>query len=222
MTYLTTNQSKPATSFTKEVQKRFTEILNFEDKQDFIDADRGLIASTENKIQDLIESVGSVPDAVNPSLWRNVQLQAKAGLYKVVDGIYQVRGLSIATTIFVEGKTGVIVIDTSSGMPPAKQAIELYFRHRPKKPVTAIIISQSHSDHYGGTKAILEYAENPDIPIIVPEHFTKEAFSENVLLGPIMNRRAWYQFGIGLPVGMRVFINRNWIRFRYRQCAYWF
>ncbi|MGM0900271.1 MAG: alkyl/aryl-sulfatase [Bacillota bacterium] len=201
------NQTKNATSFTQKANKDLYEYLNFEDKQDFEDADKGLIASFENRIENLNVQDRPSPDTVNPSLWRNVQLQAKSGLFKVVEGVYQVRGLSLATMIFVEGKSGVIVIDTSSGNRAAKAAIELYFSHRPKKPVTAIIISQSHSDHFGGTQAILQYAENSSIPIIVPEHFTKEMFSENVLLGPIMSRRAGYQFGSFLPVGEKGFLS---------------
>jgi alkyl sulfatase BDS1-like metallo-beta-lactamase superfamily hydrolase len=202
-----TEHLKNATSFTKKANMEFAESLNFEDKQDFEDADKGLIASYENSIENLNVLNRHSPDTVNPSLWRNVQLQAKSGLFRVVEGVYQVRGLSLATMIFVEGKSGVIVIDTSSGNHTAKAAIELYYSHRPKKPVTAIIISQSHSDHFGGTQSILEYAENSNIPIIVPEHFTKELFSENVLLGPIMSRRACYQFGVGLPVGEKGFLS---------------
>lgn len=201
------NHTKNATSFTQKANKDVYEYLNFEDKQDFEDADKGLIASFENRIEKLNVQDRPAPDTVNPSLWRNVQLQAKSGLFKVVEGVYQVRGLSLATMIFVEGKSGVIVIDTSSGNRAAKAAIELYFNHRPKKPVTAIIISQSHSDHFGGTQAILQYAENSSIPIIVPEHFTKEMFSENVLLGPIMSRRAGYQFGSFLPAGEKGFLS---------------
>jgi alkyl sulfatase BDS1-like metallo-beta-lactamase superfamily hydrolase len=201
------NHTKNATSFTQKANKDLYEYLNFEDKQDFEDADKGLIASFENRIEKLNVQDRPAPDTVNPSLWRNVQLQAKSGLFKVVEGVYQVRGLSLATMIFVEGKSGVIVIDTSSGNRAAKAAIELYFNHRPKKPVTAIIISQSHSDHFGGTQAILQYAENSSIPIIVPEHFTKEMFSENVLLGPIMSRRAGYQFGSFLPAGEKGFLS---------------
>ncbi|MEW9052479.1 MAG: alkyl sulfatase dimerization domain-containing protein [Neobacillus sp.] len=201
------SQPKNATSFTKRANKELFDFLPFEDKQDFEDADRGLIASYENTIENLHVQDRPSPDTVNPSLWRNTQLQAKSGLFKVVDGVYQVRGLSLATMIFIEGKSGVIVIDTSSGNESAKAAIELYYHHRPKKPVAAIIISQSHADHFGGTQALLQYAENASIPIIVPEHFTKEMFSENVLLGPIMSRRAAYQFGAGLPVGEKGFLS---------------
>ncbi|MEK4923124.1 alkyl sulfatase dimerization domain-containing protein [Cytobacillus sp. FSL R5-0569] len=198
---------KNATPVTKKANKDFFESLDFENKQDYEDADRGLIAPCENRIENLNIQNQPSPDTVNPSLWRNVQLQAKSGLYKVVEGVYQVRGLSLATVIFVEGKSGVIVIDTSSSNSAADAAIELYFSHRPKRPVTAIIISQSHADHFGGTHSILQYAETSTIPIIVPEHFTQEMFSENVLLGPIMSRRASYQFGIGLPVGEQGFLS---------------
>jgi alkyl sulfatase BDS1-like metallo-beta-lactamase superfamily hydrolase len=201
------NHTKNATPFTQKANKDLYDQLNFEDKQDFDDADKGLIASFENRIENLNVQDRPSPDTVNPSLWRNVQLQAKSGLFKVVEGVYQVRGLSLATMIFVEGQSGVIVVDTSSGNHAAKAAIELYFSHRPKKPVTAIIISQSHSDHFGGTHSILQYAKNSSIPIIVPEHFTKEMFSENVMLGPIMSRRAFYQFGVGLPVGEKGFLS---------------
>lgn len=140
---------KNATPVTKKANKDFFESLDFENKQDFEDADRGLIAPCENRIENLNIQNQPSPDTVNPSLWRNVQLQAKSGLYKVVEGVYQVRGLSLATVIFVEGKSGVIVIDTSASNSAADAAIELYFSHRPKRPVTAIIISQSHADHFG-------------------------------------------------------------------------
>lgn len=204
-------QSLPASLFTKKSNEGVYKSLNFENTQDFTDAQRGLIAPLDFKI--LKNESGKVvwdtekveflkadaPDTVNPSLWRNSQLQAISGLFKVVEGVYQVRGLSISTTVFIEGKNGLIVCDTLKSIESAKAALELYFKHRPKKPVTAIIISQSHVDHYGGLPAVLEYAENPNIPIIVPQHFTKELLSEIVLLGSIMKRRSQYQYAPDLP-----------------------
>ena len=206
----TTN--KTATNFTKKAQEDVYNYLNFEDKQDFEDAKRGFIAPLETNIKNAEGKVlwdagnlafleNSAPETVNPSLWRNAQLQAISGLFEVVEGVYQVRGYSIATTIFVEGKSGVIVIDTATSMEAAKACMELYYKHRPNKAVIAIIISQSHADHFGGIQAVLPYAVSKDIPIIVPEHFTREALSESVLLGPIMNRRAQYQYGSFIPVG---------------------
>jgi alkyl sulfatase BDS1-like metallo-beta-lactamase superfamily hydrolase len=206
-------QSLPATLFTKKENEDVYKSLNFEDSQDFEDAKRGLIAPLDFKIlknesgkvvwdTEKVEFLNNkAPDTVNPSLWRNSQLQAISGLFKVVDGVYQVRGLSISTTVFIEGKDGLIVCDTLKSMESAKAALELYYKHRPKKPVKAVIISQSHVDHFGGIPAVLQYAENPNIPIIVPQHFTKEAISENVLLGSIMKRRSQYQFGPDLAAG---------------------
>ncbi|WHY68975.1 alkyl sulfatase dimerization domain-containing protein [Neobacillus sp. SuZ13] len=207
------NSSKSATSFTKKANLAVYESLNFDDRQDFEDANRGFIAPLKSTI--IKDHSGEVvwdiekleflndaaPETVNPSLWRNAQLQAISGLFEVVEGIYQVRGQSIATTFFFEGKQGVIVCDALGSTESAEAAMELYYQHRPKKPVSAIIISQSHADHFGGIQAVLKYAENPAIPIIVPQHFTKEALSENVLLGTIMARRAEYQFGKNIPDG---------------------
>ncbi|WP_144552765.1 alkyl/aryl-sulfatase [Peribacillus simplex] len=107
----------------------------------------------------------------------------------------------------VEGKTGLIVLDTLSTIETAKAAMELYFEHRPKNPVSAIVISHSHADHFGGMKGIAQYAENPaKVPIIVPAGFNDEALSENILLGNIMSRRAGYMFGNLLPANERGFV----------------
>ncbi|WP_057914852.1 alkyl/aryl-sulfatase [Peribacillus muralis] len=204
-------QPRSATSFTKKANIAVYELLNFDDRQDFEDAYRGFIAPLESKVikDDSGEIVWDIekldflndtaPETVNPSLWRNAQLQAISGLFEVVEGIYQVRGQSMATTFFIEGKHGVIVCDVSGSTESAKAVMELYYKHRPRKPVSAIIISQSHADHFAGIQAVLKYAENPAIPIIVPQHFTKEALSENGLLGTIMARRAEYQFGKNIP-----------------------
>ncbi|MGM0829818.1 MAG: alkyl/aryl-sulfatase [Bacillota bacterium] len=209
------NQSMPATSFTKKTNSDVYDSLNFEDRQDFEDAKRGFIAPLESTMikDDSGEVVwdidkldflqGTAPETVNPSLWRNAQLQAISGLFEVVEGVYQIRGQSIATTFFIEGNQGVIVCDTLASTESAEAAMELYYKHRPRKPVSAIIISQSHADHFAGIQAVLKYAENPDIPIVVPQHFTEEALSENVLLGTIMARRAEYQFGKNIPDGSK-------------------
>ncbi|ODG92167.1 hypothetical protein BED47_21085 [Gottfriedia luciferensis] len=213
MTNKVLTQSKSATSITKDANLAVYNTLNFDDRQDFIDANRGFIAPLDTKIikNDSGEVVwdieqldylnGTAPETVNPSLWRNAQLQAISGLFEVVEGVYQVRGQSMVTNFFIEGKNGVIVVDALGSNESAEAAMELYYKHRPQKPVTAIIISQSHADHFGGIQAVLKYAESPNIPIVVPQYFTNEALSENVLLGTIMTRRAEYQFGKNLSDG---------------------
>src|SRR5699024_3672381 len=127
--------------------------------------------------------------------------------FKVVDGVYQVRGLSISTTVIVEAENGIVVCDTLKSIESAREAIELYYEHRPRRAVTAIIVSQSHVDHFGGIEAVLEYAANPDIPIIVPQFFTEEVISEIILLGSIMKRRTQYQFGSDLPAGQKEIVS---------------
>ncbi|MBY0011695.1 alkyl/aryl-sulfatase [Paenibacillus typhae] len=201
MTFRTSTPAKPATSFTQQLHGQVLDELPFDDRQDFEDARRGFIAEMDKDPADTAFLDAEAPVTVNPSLWRNAQLHAITGLFKVVDGIYQVRGQNIATIVIVEGETGIIVVDASITVDFAKAALELYYAHRPRKPVTAVIISQSHVDHWGGIAGVLKYAESPDIPVIAPLHFTEEALSENLLLGTIMLRRAIFQMGTALPAG---------------------
>jgi alkyl sulfatase BDS1-like metallo-beta-lactamase superfamily hydrolase len=99
------------------------------------------------------------PPTVNPSLWRQAQLNATNGLFRVTDGVYQVRGFAQANMAIVEGTTGVIVIDTLSTPGAAREALDLYFAHRPRKPVVAVIYSHCHPDHYGGASGVVSPAD---------------------------------------------------------------
>ncbi len=110
----------------------------------------------------------------------------------------------------VEGKTGLIVLDTLSTIETANAAMELYYANRPKKPVSAVVISHSHADHFGGVKGVVQYATNPEnVPIIAPLNFSKEVESENILLGNIMSRRAGYMFGNLLPVNKKGYVTNG-------------
>jgi alkyl sulfatase BDS1-like metallo-beta-lactamase superfamily hydrolase len=126
--------------------------LPFSDRQDFEDAMRGFVATVPDarNPQQYQFLQGDAPPTVNPSLWRLAQLNAVNGLFKVVDGMYQVRGFSLANMTIVEGRNGLIVIDPLSSVAAAKEGLDLYFAHRPRKPVVAVIYTHSHSDHYGG------------------------------------------------------------------------
>ncbi|MFL0365919.1 alkyl/aryl-sulfatase [Pseudobacillus sp. 179-B 2D1 NHS] len=215
------DQPLPATHSTILANKGVYKQLDFADKEDFKNAQKGFIAplnknpiknSKGNVVWDsnqysFIKENQPASSTVNPSLWRQAQLQNISGLFKVVDGVYQVRGQDLSVLTIVEGKTGLIVLDALSTIETAKAAMELYFEHRPKKTVSAIVISHSHVDHFGGIKGIAQYAENPaKVPIIVPAKFNEEALSENVLLGNIMSRRAGYMFGNLLPAGEKGFV----------------
>ncbi|PRC91133.1 alkyl/aryl-sulfatase [Solimicrobium silvestre] len=141
------------------------------------------------------------PATVNPSLWIQARKGMGNGLYKVTDGFYQVRGIDLTNMTIVEGKTGIIIIDAMLSTETARSALNLYYSHRPKKPIVAILYNHSHVDHYGGVKGLVseEDVKSGKVQIIAPTGFMEHAISENVLAGNAMSRRAEYQFGTSLP-----------------------
>ena len=183
--------------------------LPFHDRTDFEDADRGFLGALEPGV--VTEASGRVvwdndaygflqsdcPDTAHPSLWRQGQLVARQGLYEVCDGIYQVRGLDLSNMTLVEGETGVIVIDPLISAETAAAALGLYRAHRGDRPVTAVIYTHAHVDHFGGVHGVLDGA----VPIVAPAGFMESAVSENVYAGVAMSRRAVYMYGAGLEKG---------------------
>ncbi|GAA4905940.1 alkyl sulfatase BDS1-like metallo-beta-lactamase superfamily hydrolase [Stackebrandtia albiflava] len=181
----------------------------YEDRRDFTDADRGLLATLDpGVVHDDDGTVvwdndsyafltGEAPETVHPSLWRQSSLVAKQGLYEVVEGIYQVRGLDLSNISFVEGDTGVIVIDPLISVETARAALDLYRSHRGDRPVTGVIYTHSHVDHFGGVKGVVsqEDVDAGRVPVIAPEGFVTHAISENVYAGIAMARRAGYMYG---------------------------
>ena len=150
-----------------------------------------------------------VPATVNPSLWRQAQLNAVNGLFQVTERVYQVRGLDIANMTIIEGDTGLILIDPLLSNETAKAALDLYLANRPAKPVAAVIYTHSHADHFGGAKGVMsvEDAASGKVKVIAPDGFMEHAVAENVIAGNAMSRRAQYQFGSALPVGERAQID---------------
>ena len=181
----------------------------FHDRTDFDDADRGFVAALEPCV--VLDGAGRVvwdndayafladecPDTAHPSLWRQGQLAARQGLYEVCDGIYQVRGLDLSNMTLVEGETGVIVIDPLISAETAAAALALYRTHRGERPVTAVIYTHAHVDHFGGVHGVLD----GPVPILAPDGFMESAVSENVYAGVAMSRRAMYMYGAGLEKG---------------------
>lgn len=207
--------AKDASSFTKSVNQQYQQSLPFNNRQDFDDAQRGFIAPLLNEGK-LTTPDGKVyyraldyqfdinapaPSTVNPSLWRQSQVNGISGLFKVTDRMYQVRSQDISNITFIEGDTGIIVIDPLVTPNSAKASLDLYFKHRPQKPIVAVIYTHSHADHYGGVKGLVSEADVKagKVQIIAPEGFMEEAISENVLAGNIMSRRALYSYGLLLP-----------------------
>ncbi|ELL5148989.1 MBL fold metallo-hydrolase [Salmonella enterica] len=207
--------AKDATQYTQQINQQYIKNLPFSDRQDFADAQRGFIAplpdhgilnNTDGKPYYRADDYkfdinASAPQTINPSLWRQSQLNGISGLFKVTDRMYQVRGQDISNITFIEGKTGLIVIDPLVTAGAAKASLDLYYQNRPHRPIVAVIYTHSHTDHYGGVKGIVseEEVKSGKVKIIAPEGFMEEAISENVLLGNIMSRRALYSYGLLLP-----------------------
>ncbi|MFD8563265.1 alkyl/aryl-sulfatase [Streptosporangium canum] len=180
--------------------------LPFHDRSDFEAADRGFVAALSPAV---VKTDGRVvwdtdsyrfleqecPDTAHPSLWRQGQLCVKQGLYEVTDGIYQVRGLDLSNMTLIEGDSGVIVVDPLLSVECAAAGLKLYRDHRGDRPVTAVIYTHSHADHFGGVRGVTD----GDVPILAPAGFMHHAVSENVYAGTAMNRRATYMYGPALP-----------------------
>lgn len=208
-------ERQDATAHTRAVIEAGAADLPWEDRQDFEDATRGFIAPLgdashidgfplpvwDDDAFGFITDDAPCPDTVHPSLWRQSQLCRKGGLFEVTDRMYQVRNADISNLTIVEGDTGLIVFDPLISTEPAAAAMELYYAHRPRRPVVAVLYSHSHIDHYGGVKGVVsaDDVEAGRVRVIAPEGFLDAAISENVLAGTIMSRRAMYMYGILLP-----------------------
>ncbi|MFL6177735.1 MAG: alkyl/aryl-sulfatase [Ornithinibacter sp.] len=189
--------------------------LPFRDTQDFADAGRGRIGGLDPAVVTAADGrivwdnaaysflAGEAPSCVNPSLWRQGTLVAMHGLYEVVEGIYQVRGLDLSNITFVEGESGVVVIDPLISVETATAALALYREHRGNRPVTGVIYTHSHVDHFGGVKGVTTQADVDAgrCVVIAPRGFLAEAVAENVYAGAAMSRRAGYMYGAALPKG---------------------
>jgi alkyl sulfatase BDS1-like metallo-beta-lactamase superfamily hydrolase len=208
--------SKPPTAVIESAHRTHSQPDH--DTTDFDNADRGFIAALspcvvkaadgrvvwDNDVYAFLD--GPAPASVHPSLWRQSTLAAKQGLYEVVPGIYQVRGLDISNITFVEGDTGIIVIDPLVSAEVAAAALGFYHAHRGgDRPVVAVIYTHSHVDHFGGVLGVTSQADVDAgrVEVLAPEGFTAHAIQENVYAGPAMTRRATYMYGSMLARGPR-------------------
>ena len=205
---------KGATPTTASANQAVRQAVAAFDKRDFDDATRGKLAALNDPLVKAADGrivwdtrkfdfLKADPSAtVNPSLWRNQQLQHAQGLFKVADGIYQIRGYDIANMTLVEGNTGWIVIDTMLTAPVARAGLKLAMDTlKSSKPVVAVIYTHSHADHFGGVRGVVDEADvrSGKVKIIAPDAFMEHAIAENVLAGNAMSRRAQYMYGVGLP-----------------------
>lgn len=146
---------------------------------------------------------GDAPPTVNASLWRHMTILRKNGLFQLAEGVWQVRGYDVSNMTVIAGKTGWILIDPLTNRETSVAALELVNQQLGPKPITAVIYTHSHADHFGGIRGIVspDDVKSGKVAILAPEHFTKETASENVIAGPAMGRRATFQFGAALTPG---------------------
>ena len=209
--------SKAPSPFTTEANNFAGSTLSFDDQGDWERATRGKIAEHPTGIItgptggnawntadfDFMRDHEQAPDSVHPSLWRHGRLNAVHGLFEVAPDVWQCRGYDISNITFIKGKNGWIVIDPLTTAATAAACLELANQKLGSRPVTAVLYTHSHADHYGGILGVTtrEDVDAGNVRILAPEGFLREAVSENLLAGPVMNRRALYQFGILLPKG---------------------
>jgi alkyl sulfatase BDS1-like metallo-beta-lactamase superfamily hydrolase len=207
-----------ATSVTLAQNRAARAALPFEDTRDFDDARRGFVATLpEVEIKNAQGRVvwslrdyaflaeTEAPPTVNPSLWRQARLNMHHGLFQVTGRIYQIRGFDVSNMTILEGDRGIIVIDPLISTEVARAGLDLYFEHRGRRPVTTVIYSHSHVDHYGGVRGVVDEAlvKAGQVDVIAPQRFLAEVAAENVLAGTAMVRRGQFQFGATLPKGPR-------------------
>ena len=208
--------AKPATRDTIEVNQRAGALINFDDASDFARAKQGLIATHETgRIEldgkavwdtashDFLRRETSSPETVHPGLWRQGGLNAVHGLFEVADGVWQARGYDISNITFLETPNGWLIIDPLTTSSTAQACLQLANKTLGEKPVHAIIYTHSHLDHFGGILGVTseEEVDAGNVRIIAPDGFLEEVVRENIIAGPMMSRRAHYQFGPLLPPG---------------------
>ena len=218
-------KGKAPSKFTKEVLTKAKTALPFSDKRDFDEQKRGFIAPMKNL--KIMADAGHVAwdmerfqfldaqeefDSIHPSLHRQSKLNNNYGLYEVVPGIYQVRGFDLSDISFIRGKTGWIVFDPLVTKEVVRAAWRLFQEHVGEGlPVSAVIYSHTHGDHWGGVRGIIDEADlrSGRIEVIAPADFMEFTISENVYAGNAMNRRLFYQYGLLLPASPHGYVGQG-------------
>jgi alkyl sulfatase BDS1-like metallo-beta-lactamase superfamily hydrolase len=206
---------KPASALTAQRNREALASLPLADEEDFAEATRGLVAAfepatVENDRGRTVWDMESYrfldeepPATAHPSLWRQSRLSRIAGLFELAPGFYQLRGFDLSNMHVVEGREGIVVIDPLVSAETAAAALALYREHRGERPVTGLLYTHSHVDHFGGAKGVVseEEIESRRIPVLAPAGFLHHAVSENVFAGTAMGRRAGYMYGALLERG---------------------
>lgn len=206
------DRNEAVSASVRQVHREVAAAVDLADPAGFQDARRGFIAAPSGQVRDASGQViwdfdafrfveGAAPPTVNPSLWRQALLNNQVGLFAVVPGIWQLRGFDLANITLIEGRTGWIVVDTATSRETAAAAMAFARRHLGDRPVTGVVFTHSHVDHFGGVLGVIsaEEARRRSVPVVAPAGFIEEATSENLMMGVAMGRRSMYLYGSRLP-----------------------
>jgi alkyl sulfatase BDS1-like metallo-beta-lactamase superfamily hydrolase len=204
-------KGKLPSEHTIKIMQELRKTLPFADERDFDEAARGFISQPE-VLQIEAEKGGlawdiepyrfllddETFDSIHPSLQRQATLNMNYGLFEVIPGIYQIRGYDLSNITFVEGETGWIIFDPLTAKETAAAALKYINKELGERPVTGVIFSHSHVDHFGGVRGVVdeERLAAGGTEIIAPVGFMHNAVSENVYAGNAMSRRLFYQYGV--------------------------
>ncbi|MBY6006209.1 MBL fold metallo-hydrolase [Salipiger bermudensis] len=219
-------KGKAPSDHTLKVLAEARQSLPFSDTRDFDEQKKGLIAEMPQK--QIMADAGHVAwdkarfdflnedtewDSIHPSMLRQARLNQDYGLYEVLEGqIYQVRGFDLSQISFVRGERGWICFDPLITAEVARAAWDFFQEHRGEGlPLTTVIYSHSHTDHWGGVRGIVDEADvrSGKVEIIAPRDFMDYTISENVYAGNAMNRRLSFQYGQVLPVAPHGFVTQG-------------
>ncbi|WP_425834114.1 alkyl/aryl-sulfatase [Streptomyces fractus] len=105
----------------------------------------------------------------------------------------------------VTGDEGYIVIDPLVSVECAAEGMRLVREHLGARPVTAVVYTHSHVDHFGGVKGVVdpEDIRSGRVAVVAPEGFMEHAGREYVYAGNAMSRRSHYMYGMTLRPGPR-------------------
>jgi alkyl sulfatase BDS1-like metallo-beta-lactamase superfamily hydrolase len=219
-------KGKAPSSHTIAILKKARETLPFADTRDFDEQKKGFIAPMPDlrikadaghdavdmeRFQFLNEDKEF--DSIHPSMLRIARLNNNYGLYEVIPGIYQVRGVDLSDITFVRGTTGWIVFDPLVSAEAVRAATKLFQEKVGEgRPITAVVYSHTHGDHWGGVRGLDikdEDVASGKVQIIAPVDFMDFTVAENVFAGNAMNRRLFYQYGLLLPVSPHGFVTQG-------------
>lgn len=219
-------KSKSASEWTRAHNESFYSKLDFTDRRSFENASKGFIATLQplhilhdrNELRSVFDLRKSeflehrCAETVNPSLWRQAELNAKHhGLFKVTERVYQIRSFDLANMTLIAGDTGWIVIDPLTATETARAGLNLANEQLGERVVKAVIHTHSHADHFAGVLGVTtqEDVEQGRVQLIAPQDYVDEALAENVLAGNAMNRRATYMYGNLLDMGSKGFVTNG-------------